>query len=403
MILRNESIVLDQVNTMAVKYINETRVLQLLYKEGELTQMELKKQLQLSSPTITQALQMFRKMGILVDGTELQSSGGRKPRKIAFNYNACYSVGIEIRRHSINMVITNLQGKIISGTTKKIEFAHTSAYWQSLNGYVRQMINENPQVHTVLGIGIAFPGEVSFGDDMIERAVVLGMKRVPLDNIRQHFDFDIYIENGASTAGFGAAWRDRVIKNAVYVVVTDDGVAGAIILNNHIFRGGGKAGAFGHITLDPNGKQCFCGARGCWTAYCALSNLAAVCDNNLEMFFEHLAQKEEACQRAWEEYLDYLAQALDTIALGLDLDIIIGGKLARYLPPYMEELRGKMQKHPSLFEDIPLVRLDDINENALAIGAALIFVDRLLSGRIDFKERLPEIRRDGSEKPEEGK
>lgn len=50
-----------------------------------------------------------------------------------------------------------------------------------------------------------------------------------------------------------------------------------------------------------------------------------------------------------------------------------------------------MQKHSFLFGYIPLVCLDDTDENALAIGASMIFVDRLLSGRIDFKEKLPEI------------
>jgi predicted NBD/HSP70 family sugar kinase len=376
---------------MAVKYINETRVLQLLYWEGELTQMEIKKHLKLSSPTITQAIQMFRKAGLLIDGTELKSSGGRKPRKIAFNYNACHSVGLEIRRHSVVIVITNLKGIVISSEIKRLDFENTSSYWCALNGYVKELIEKTAGVQMVLGVGIAFPGEVSFGDSMIERAVVLGLRKVPLDNIRRHFDYDIYIENGASTAGFGAAWRDKVIKNAAYIVVTDDGVAGAIILDNHIFRGGGKAGAFGHMTLNPAGKICFCGARGCWTAYCALSNLSNVCDGDLDLFFQRLEQKDDICMQKWDEYLNYFAQALDNLALSLDLDIIIGGKIIRYLPPYMDDLRQKMQKVPSLFENMPLVRMDDVDENSLAIGASLIFVDRLLSGRIDFKQKFKEI------------
>lgn len=379
MAIRTDIFAGGQINTMAVKHINETRILQLLYRRGELTQIELKQELNLSSPTIIQAVQGFRKMGILVDGEAMESSGGRKPRKIAFKYDALHAVGVEIRRHHIEIVVVDLKGCVVSSRTLRLNYENTSEYWTAINNYIKDLLRELPQVRTVLGVGIAFPGEVSFNGGLIERATVLGLHNVPLDNIKRHFDFDVYIENGASTAGFGAIWRDQAITDAVYIVVTDDGVAGAIVLDNHIYRGSGKAGAFGHMTLDPNGKQCFCGAKGCWTAYCALSNLSDLSNGDLDAFFAEKAGNQQY-QAAWNEYLDRFAMALSSILLSLDLDVIIGGKVVRYLSDDLPLLWQKVQRHPVLKNEAPRIRLDDIEENTLAVGAALIFVARFING-----------------------
>lgn len=382
----SENVGLEQVNTMAVKRVNVQRIFQLLYWERELTQMEIKKYLQLSSPTITQVLQTLRRMDILEDGAEVESSGGRKPRCIAFNYRAACSVGVEIRRHSMEIVIVQLDGTVLSSAVERANFDNTAQYWKHMNACIRKLIDTTQGVHNVLGVGIAFPGEVSFGNHIIERATVFGLENVPLDDIRRHFDFNVYIENGASTAGFGAAWRDRDLQDAVYIIVTDDGVAGTIILNNRIFRGCGKAGAFGHMTLDPHGKHCFCGGQGCWSAYCALSNLTALTDGSLNMFFEKVKDGDAECCGAWDTYLNNFALALKTIILSLDLNVVIGGKLAPYLENYLDVLRAKVQRHPALKTKIPNIMIDQLDGNAIAVGAAMIFVSRLVSGETDLRD-----------------
>lgn len=372
-----------RLNTTAVKRINEIRILQMLYWEGELTQTELRQKLTLSPPTITQAVQMFRKCGILTDGAELESSGGRKPRKIAFLYQAFHAAGVEIRPHHIEVVIIDMKGRVEGSETYRLDYENTPAYWAAINACIKNVLNHLPNVHSLLGVGIAFPGEVSFNGNLIERATVLGLYNEPLDNIKRHFDYDVYIENGANTAGFGAIWRDQANTDAVYIVVTDDGVAGAVILNGQIYRGSGKAGAFGHMTLDPNGRQCFCGAKGCWTAYCAMSNLSSLTGGDLDAFF---AKKDgdKRLQTAWDEYLTSFARALSIILLSMDVDIIIGGKLARYLRSALGALQEKIQEHPVLRNERFNIRLDDIKENTLAVGAALIFVRKFLDGKIPF-------------------
>ena len=46
-------------SNVSVRAINRERVLQLLFKEGSMTQLEIKNRLNLSGPTVTQILHFF--------------------------------------------------------------------------------------------------------------------------------------------------------------------------------------------------------------------------------------------------------------------------------------------------------------------------------------------------------
>ena len=371
-------------NTMAVKKINESRILELIYWNQGLTQQDIKNELGLSAPTVIQALQQFRELGLIGDGGELVSSGGRKPKTLQFYYDARVAAGVEIRRSHIEAVVIDLKGNVLWSETQEKKFEHVDAYWEWLNQYLKENVVIPYGKEMLLGVGIAFPGEVSPDGTSISRSTVLGIQNMPLANIKQHFDYPVYIEYGANAAGFGAVWSRRGeydIKDAVYLIVTNNGVAGTVIQDNHIFKGSrGRAAAFGHMTLNPNGRQCFCGAKGCWSAYCGLHNLSDGTDGSLERFFEELDAGKEEARKQWEEYLTYFARALVNIRLSFDLNIIIGGKLAGYLDSRLEELYRKIFSHPTMADEGKFMELDTIEESAQAVGAALIYVEKLLSG-----------------------
>lgn len=70
-----------------IRSYNRINMLRLLFDEGALTQADIKKKLKLSGPTITQNIQEFMAKGLLQEGSEQESSGGRRPHLIEFCYN----------------------------------------------------------------------------------------------------------------------------------------------------------------------------------------------------------------------------------------------------------------------------------------------------------------------------
>src|SRR5699024_11814948 len=52
-------------------------------------------------------------------------------------------------------------------------------------------------------------------------------------------------------------------------------VGGGIIANGTVLNGeNGTAGEIGHITVDPNGKQCNCGRKGCLETIASATGIA---------------------------------------------------------------------------------------------------------------------------------
>lgn len=371
-------------NNMSVRVINRVRVLQLLFEEGSMTQLDIKNRLRLSGPTVTQTLQFFREAGLFKEGEEIESSGGRKPHPVEFCYDAFHVAGVEIRRHHVDIRIIDLKGNLAVGKVLRLDFENTASYWQEVNRRVHELQSSCKKIRRMLGVGIAFPGEISPAGDTVSRSTVLGVKNLPLNLIEENFDYLVHVEYGANAAGFGTVWRTPKLQNAVYIIVTDNGVAGSVILDDKIYHGqSGRPGAFGHIVLNPDGKQCFCGGRGCWSAYCSLANLTGKEDPDLQTFFQALKAGDPSCCARWKEYLDHFAQALANIRLSFDTDIIIGGKLAPYLEPWVEELKRLVSEYPALAEDPLEVRLDTESESPMADGAALMLVASFLNNTLE--------------------
>ncbi len=56
-------------------------------------------------------------------------------------------------------------------------------------------------------------------------------------------------------------------KQSFLAMVVSTGVGGGIVLNGQLLDGaGGNAGHVGHIIVEPNGRRCPCGSRGCLEA-----------------------------------------------------------------------------------------------------------------------------------------
>lgn len=372
------------VSNMSVRRINRVRVLKLLFRAGSLTQMDIKNQLGLSGPTVTQALQFFTGLGLLREGDEMPSSGGRRPRLIEFRYDAFYSAGVEIRHHHVDIQVIDLRGTVVVGKVYRLVFENTAEYWQRVNALIKQTVAAAPVPRPLLGVGIAFPGEISVSKNMVSRSTVLACRNIPLNIARENVENVLSVEYGASAAGFGVVWREPSLQNAVYIVVTNSGVAGSVIVDNRIYRGtSNKPGAFGHIVLDPNGLPCFCGGRGCWSAYCSLRNLTQSEEPDLERFFTELRAGSQAHIRRWEDYQNRFAQALANISLSFDTGIVIGGKLAPWLEPYMEDLRRRVADYPVLSEEELSIRTDTASLSPIAEGVALTLVSSFLDDNLE--------------------
>ena len=139
-----------------------------------------------------------------------------------------------------------------------------------------------------------------------------------------------------------------------------------------------RAGEFGHNTLVPGGRKCYCGKEGCLDAYCSARLLSGQADGNLAAFFDGLREGDPAKQAVWREYLEHLAIAVNNLHMSFDCDVIVGGYVGAFLEEFGGRLRSLLEARNTFLPDASYLKFCRYRLEASAVGAALAQVEGFL-------------------------
>ena len=106
-----------------------------------------------------------------------------------------------------------------------------------------------------------------------------GITELPLrDELADRLGRDVMVDNDATCASY-AEWQLGAGRGAhdLALVTLGTGIGAGFVVGGELQRGAhGFAGEPGHMVVDPNGRLCVCGQRGCWERYASGSGLADV-------------------------------------------------------------------------------------------------------------------------------
>lgn len=91
--------------------------------------------------------------------------------------------------------------------------------------------------------------------------------------------------------------------------------------------------------------------------------------------FEGLKQGKPAYTTEWEQYITYLAIAINNIHMVLDCDVVLGGYVGSYLEEYIREIRQKVSARSTFLEDGSYVHPCQYKTGAAALGAAQYVIE----------------------------
>ncbi|MGN7948406.1 ROK family protein [Microbacterium sp. 22215] len=128
-------------------------------------------------------------------------------------------------------------------------------------------------------VGVGIPGLVDADTGRVLHAVNLGVESLDLAGLAgRQLGIPVRVENDVKAAALGAAVL-RGIEGSMAYLNLGTGVAAGIVVDGTIWRGArGTAGEVGHLSVDPNGRLCGCGQRGCIETFCGGGALARAWD-----------------------------------------------------------------------------------------------------------------------------
>ncbi len=220
-------------------------------------------------------------------------------------------------------------------------------------------------------LGVGIPGTVSTKTGLVKNANSTWLIGKPLAaDLSAALDREVRLANDAncftlSEAADGAAAGAGV----VFGVILGTGVGGGVVVHGRLLEGAhGIAGEWGHTPLPPmnpkelaEGRQCYCGKRGCIETWCSGPALAAdfARHSTHKMTAEQIATSNDPAARAAIERLTgRLARGLAGVVNLIDPDVIVlGGGLSnieslyRDLPPLVERLAFTPEAPPRIVKN----------------------------------------------------
>ena len=116
------------------------------------------------------------------------------------------------------------------------------------------------------GVTVAVAGLVEEASGTVVLAPNMGWADLPVAaELESRLGLPVVVENEANLSALAEHWTGAAVGIDDFVCVFGEvGVGGGVVLGGRLFRGShGFGGEFGHVSVDPAGRRCACGSRGC--------------------------------------------------------------------------------------------------------------------------------------------
>lgn len=369
-----------QATNIEVKKNNRNRIFRYICRHETVSNPDISYELKMSLPTVTQITKELIERGLVEEKGELKSTGGRRAKALAAAANVKQAVGLDITKNHISLVLTNIMGEILKHERIYQPYEPGENYYREVSERLEAFLDASKADRDkILGIGVSFPGIIDCEKQMIAYSHILGIESVPFGAVSLFFGYPcIFINDanaGAYAEGFHAEGSDRF-----FYLSLSNTVGGAMFTNNELVQGKNfRCGEAGHMTVVPDGEECYCGKKGCLDVYCAAGLLSDMTNGKLDQFFAKLGRGEEEIKKMWDRYTTYLSVAVNNIHMLLDCDIVLGGYVGSYAGTYISDIWNKVSERNIFTEEEPYVRAGNYKIEAAALGAALQLIERFVS------------------------
>jgi glucokinase len=129
-----------------------------------------------------------------------------------------------------------------------------------------------------VAVGVGCGGPMTANGEEVSPLNIPSWRGFPLRSRLLSFTgVPVWVDNDAKALALGEGWLGAAASVSDFLaMVVSTGVGGGIVLGGRLLDGAtGNAGHIGHLIVEPEGRRCVCGARGCLEAEVSGLSIAA--------------------------------------------------------------------------------------------------------------------------------
>lgn len=387
-----------------VRRLNLARLLRQLHLEGSLTRSELVARSGLNRSTVAGLITDLADAGLVTEAAGQATGVGRPSLSVVPVAQSAFVTAFDIGVDRISAAIIGLGGEVLHREDTSFEPSESepSAIVERMTSLSEAMFLEVPDGAAWVGTGVSLPGVVDPISGLVRAAPNLGWSTVALstllaESMSARFSRcpQIVLGNDANLGALAECTRGvgRSQSNLVYIT-GDVGIGGGVVLDGTLMAGTtGFGGEVGHLIINPGGRQCRCGNRGCWETEIGREAVQRACgrDDLTDIIADALAG-DESVLLGLKEISTWLGLGLVNLVNTFDPQVIvIGGPLGEILLFFGDDIRGQATRGWDLSARDLVVVPAALGAEASVIGAGELAFGELLGNPIGHLEASPHL------------
>ncbi len=248
-------------------------VLKLIRSGESVTRAALARKTGLARSTVAQRVDVLLAAGLIYEAGDTESTGGRRPTRLAFNHEAGVIVAADLGATHSRLAVSDLAGTLLAEMAFEMDIADGPERILSLvhDRFLELLGESKHSPEDVSGIGVGIPGPVAFASGQpVSPPIMPGWDGFSIPDwfAQRYDDAPVLVDNDVNMMALGEHWAHwREVEHLLYVKV-GTGIGCGIVVDRRIHRGAeGAAGDIGHIVVaEHDDVVCRCGNTGCLEA-----------------------------------------------------------------------------------------------------------------------------------------
>jgi glucokinase len=234
-------------------------------------------------------------------------------------------IAIDIGGTKMAAGLMTLRGELIDREQVAVDHSmNENELFDELIGIVDDMAVRAAEHHemTPIAIGVGCAGPVEANVEAVSPLNITAWRGFPLrSRLAEAMSMPVFGDLDAKSLALAEGWLGAAQGHSNFLaMVVSTGVGGGVVLNGQLLDGAtGNAGHIGHMVVEPNGRRCACGSRGCLEAEASGKAIEAITGR----------PPTEPSYEIMQRTGDLVGRAVASVCNLLDLDLaVVGGSVA---------------------------------------------------------------------------
>lgn len=383
-----------------------SEALELIHCSNAVTRSELTAELRITRSAAGSVVDELSRLGwITVTNQGKTGQTGRPSPVLAVNPQGPAVFGVQVHAQAVSGALIGLGGQIRAGAETALPAgAKPDVVFEAIADLLAQLIEETGEAALAVGVAVPSPVRHADGVALLAQSLRWPAEVAVRDELggalrRRGLDLAVFVENDANASAL-AEYRHgsgRGASSLLAVTTARVGVGGSMIVDGELTRGrDGYAMEVGHLSVDPRGKLCSCGNRGCLNVEADLAMLWALTGKKPRSEWAAAARRvlDEAAagpgreREAIETIRDSLVAGLVSLVNVLNPDrVLLGGLYSEMLAAPQLQIPELVTQRTYLGQVVELEFVATTLEHAGVLGAAEFALEPYLESPRDIAAR----------------